>query len=131
VRLPVLRIIILAIAVEAVAIAILVALVAIFGRGRTDIQAYAEHLGQFVGPIASAILCFLGAWWLARRAPGREVLCGFLLGAACVAIDVASLYPLGGTFQWLIVVSCAGRLIAGTLGGYAGRLSNVRFRKQS
>src|SRR5580693_10673197 len=74
-RLPILRIIVLAIVVEATAIAILAVLVAIFGpRGSGDsgaMQAFAEHLGQFVGPIASAVLCFLGAWWLAQRSNAK------------------------------------------------------------
>jgi hypothetical protein len=128
-RLPILWIIGLAITVETIAILILVVLVAIFGpRGSGDsgaMQAFAEHLGQFVGPIASAVLCFLGAWWLARRARQREVLCGFLLGAACVAIDLATLFPLGGKFGWLIAVSNAGRLVAGSLGGYIGSRSRI------
>jgi uncharacterized membrane protein len=128
-RLPIPRIIVLAIMVEAIAIAILAVLVAIFGpRGSGDsgaMQAFAEHLGQFVGPIASAILCFLGAWWLARRAKQREVLCGFLLGTACVAIDLGLLFPLGGKFGWLIAASNAGRLIAGSLGGYVGRRTRI------
>jgi len=125
-RLPILWIVGLAIMVETTAIAILAVLVAIFGPhgpGASEsgaVQAFAEHLGQFVGPIASAVLCFLGAWWLARRAKQREVLCGFLLGAACVTIDLATLFPLGGKFGWLIAVSNTGRLIAGTLGGYVG-----------
>jgi hypothetical protein len=128
-RLPIVRIIAVAFAVETLAIGILVALVAIFGpRDRAAVQAYAEHLGQFVGPIGSAILCFFGAWWVARRAPQREVLCGFALGAVCVSIDLASLYPLGGTFQWLIVVSCGGRLVAGTLGGWVARNLVTRRR---
>src|SRR5580693_2150919 len=73
-RLPILRIIVLAVMVEATAIAILAVLVAIFGpRGAeaSTIQAFAEHLGEFVGPIASAVLCFLGAWWLARRSNAK------------------------------------------------------------
>jgi uncharacterized membrane protein len=127
-RLPILRIIVLAVMVEATAIAILAVLVAIFGpRGAeaSTIQAFAEHLGEFVGPIASAVLCFLGAWWLARRAEQREVLCGFLLGVACVTIDLALLFPLGGKFGWLIAVSNAGRLIAGALGGYVGGRTRI------
>jgi hypothetical protein len=126
-QLPFARIIVLGIAVEALAIGILAALVAIFGpRDSAAVQAYAEHLGQFVGPIASAILCFLGAWWLARRVQQqRAVLCGFLLGAVCVAIDLALLFPLGGKFGWLIAVSNAGRLVAGTLGGYIGRTGSL------
>jgi hypothetical protein len=130
-RVPILWIIGLAVLVETIAIAILAVLVAIFGpRGSGDsesgaMQAFAEHLGQFVGPIASAVLCFLGAWWLARRAKQREVLCGFLLGAASVAIDLALLFPLGGRFGWLIAASNAGRLVAGTLGGYIGRRTGI------
>src|SRR5580693_775773 len=33
---------------------------------------------------------------VARAAKQREVLCGFLLGTACVAIDLGLLFPLGG-----------------------------------
>ena len=121
-RLPILRIILLAIAVEVLAIVILVGLIAIFGpNNQRDAITYAAHLGQFVGPIASTILCFLASWWLTRRVPQRELLCGFLLGLACVSIDLAALYPLGGSFNWVIVASNVCRLLAGTLGGYVSR----------
>jgi hypothetical protein len=121
-RLPIARIIVLAIAVEALAIAILGALVAIFGPYDYDaVFAYAEHLGQFEGPISAAVLCFAAAWWLAKRARPREILSGFLVGVVCSAVDLALLVPLGGKFSWLIAVSNAGRLVAGTLGGWVGR----------
>ena len=64
--------------VVVLAVAILAVLVAIFGpRDKIAVQAYAERLGQWVGPIASASLCFLGAWWLGRRVPSGRVLNGF------------------------------------------------------
>ncbi len=121
------RIVILAIAMEALAIGILVALVACFGpRDRATTQAYAEHLGQFVGPIATAVLCFFGAWWLVRRMKSGQILNGFVLGATSAAVDLASLVPFGGKFQLLIAVSMAGRMIAGTLGGWVARWLALR-----
>ena len=119
---PIGRIVLLAFAVEALAIGILAALVAIFGpRDHATVQAYAEHLGQWVGPIASAVLCFVGAWWLTRRMTSRQALNGFLVGAAASAIDLASLIPLHVSFQLLLVISMTGRMIAGTLGGLLNR----------
>jgi hypothetical protein len=116
-------IVILGFSVEVLAVAILAVLVAIFGpRQPTAVQAYAEHLGQWVGPTASAVLCFWGARWLGRRVSNWPILHGFLVGATAAAIDFASVIPLGGTFQSLIFVSCAGRLIAGTLGGWVATL---------
>jgi H+/gluconate symporter-like permease len=124
-RLPILRIILLAAAVEAAAVGLLAAVVAISGPSDPkDAQAFAERFVQFIGPIASALLCFCAAWWLARRTRrGRQrpVLCGLLLGAVCSAIDLALLAALGGKFGWIIAVSNTGRLLAGALGGLIAR----------
>ncbi len=60
-----LRILIAAVLAEAIPILLLVALVAVFGpKEQTAAQAYAEHLGQWVGPLGGALMCFLAAWWV-------------------------------------------------------------------
>ncbi len=83
-RIPVWRIVLLGFAVEVLAVATLVILVAIFGpRDRALVQAYAEHLGLWVGLIASAVLCFL-----LRGGAADRLLNGFLIGVVAVVIDL-------------------------------------------
>jgi hypothetical protein len=121
------RIILLAIAVEILTIAALAALVAIFGpHDRVADQAYAEQLGRWVGPIGSAVLCFLAAVFLTRRMASAQILNGFLIGAVAGVIDLVLLVPFGVKIQLLILISITGRMVAGTLGGWIGSRSPGR-----
>src|SRR6185503_16775192 len=67
VRIRWIKLIVGAVAAEIGAILILVCLVAVFGphEAKAD-QVYAEKLGVWVGPLAGALLGFLGALWVAR-----------------------------------------------------------------
>lgn len=117
------RILILAVAAEALAILSLVALVATLGPTDPEAaQQYAARLGRWVGPIAGFVFCVLGGWLAARGAAARLVLHGLTLGAMVAAIDVLLLLASGSAFEWLFVASNAGRLVAGSIGGFlAGR----------
>jgi hypothetical protein len=113
------KVIVAAVAAEALAIATLVVLVAVFGpRSAAAAQAYAERLGAWVGPIAGAVFCLLGGWWAARKLAAGQVLQGALVGFATALIDVAILIASGAPFQMLFVVSNLGRLLAGAAGGW-------------
>ena len=116
-------ILVAALAIEILAIAVLVVLVALFGpRDPSAAQAYAERMGLWVGPVAGFVLCGLGGWWFARRMQRRHLLNGLILGAAVAAIDVALLMASGSAFRTVFLVSNVGRVVAGTLGGLvAGR----------
>jgi hypothetical protein len=113
------RVLVAAVIAEAIPIILLVVLVALFGpRERAAAQAYAERLGQWVGPIGGTLMCFLTARWTVRALRARQVLYGSAVGLLAAFIDVAILIASGATFQWLFVASNFGRLLAGTLGAF-------------
>jgi hypothetical protein len=113
------RVVIAALLIEALSIAALISLVALFGPAeRAAAQLYAERLGRWVGPISGVVLCCLGGWWVSRRQPRGQVLHGLVLGAAVAAIDIALLLGSGAAFQFLFAASNAGRILAGALGGW-------------
>jgi hypothetical protein len=93
--------------------------VALFGpRKRTEAQAYAEQLGQWVRPICGAVLCPLGGWWLTRGLSSGHVLNGLVLGVVAAVIDIALLVLSGTAFQIVFAISHSARLMAGALGGW-------------
>jgi hypothetical protein len=108
----------IAVLIEAAAVLVLVAVVAVLGPADPEgAQAFAQRLGDWVGPIAGFVLCFGGGWFVSRTLTSGHVPRGLLLGALVAAIDVAILVASGSPFRWLFVVSNLGRLIAGALGG--------------
>ena len=113
------RTVIAALVIEALAIALLFVLVALFGpNDGAAAQAYAERLGQWVGPISGAVLCLLGGWWLTRSLSSGHIVNGLALGAVVAVIDIALLVLSGAAFQIVFVVSNGARLVAGALGGW-------------
>lgn len=113
------RMALLAVAIEALAVLILVLIVALLGPTEpVAAQAYAQRLGSWVGPMAGFVLCLGGGWFVARNLSSGHVSRGALLGTMVAAIDVAILVASGATFQPLFVLSNLGRVVAGSLGGY-------------
>ena len=114
-----------AIAAEVLAILILVLLVAIFGpRDHAQAEAYAERLGQWVGPLAGIVLSFLGALWVSRGLPSGRLLHGLLFGLIYALVDVAILVAMQAPFMWLFVASDGGKLVAGIVGGLVATRAN-------
>lgn len=112
------RILLRAAAAEAAAILALVALVAIFGPEDPDgAQVYAERLGRFVGPFAGAVFGVIGGYLVSRCATANRVLHGTLFGLLFAIIDGAVLIAGHASFEWLFVISNAGRIIGGAIGG--------------
>jgi hypothetical protein len=112
------RLILGAIAAEILAILVLIAVVAIFGpRDQAQAQAYAEKMGQWVGPLAGVVLSFLGALWVSRGLAGGHLLHGTLFGLIYALVDVALLIAMQAPFMWLFVASDGGKLLAGIVGG--------------
>lgn len=112
------RLLALAVLIEASAVLVLVAIVAVFGPADPlASQAFAQRLGDWVGPIAGFLLCFGGGWFVTRRLSAGHVTRGLLLGALVATIDIAILAASGSGFRLLFVVSNAGRMVAGSLGG--------------
>ncbi len=114
-----LRIVLTAFAAEALSIALLVLVVALFGpHERAQDAAFAERVGQWLGPLSGLVLCALGGYFVARPLAGGQVLHGALLGLAAAAIDLALLVLGGAPFQLLFVLSNLGRVLAGCAGGW-------------
>ena len=108
-----------AIAAEVLAILILVLIVAVFGpRNQEQAQAYAEKMGQWVGPLAGVVLSFLGALWVSRGLTSGHLLHGTLFGAIYALIDAALIVAAQAPFMWLFVASDGGKLLAGIAGGF-------------
>ena len=113
-----LRMGLLALLIEALAVLTLVLVVAFVGPSDpAEAQAYAEEVGTWLGPVAGFVLCLGGGWLVARRRSTGHVARGALLGSMVAAIDVAILAAGGAGFQLLFLVSNAGRIVAGSLGG--------------
>ena len=107
-----------AIAAEAGAVVALVCVVAFFGpKEANEAQRYAEKMGQWVGPIAGAIFSFIGALWIGRSLMRDHLLHGLLFGLFVVAVDVSLLVAMRAPFEWLFVISDAGKVAAGVIGG--------------
>ena len=118
------RIIMLAVAIEALSILALVVLVALLGPSDpAAAQVYAERLGYWVGPIAGFVLCAVGGWLVARSLTAHHVLNGLVLGAVVAAIDIALLLAASAEFQPVFALSNAGRVVAGSLGGWVASRS--------
>lgn len=122
------RIVATAVAAEVLAVLSLVLLVGLFGPSDSAaVQAYAERLGYWVGPIAGFGFCLLGGYWVARGLTGSQVLNGFVLGLVVAGIDIAILVASGTAFEPVFAVSNIGRIIAGSLGGWIAH----RFQSSS
>lgn len=111
-----------AVGVELLAIVVLVLLIAILGPSDpAAAQAYAEELGYWVGPIAGAVLCLGGGWFVAKKAPSHHLWNGAALGVCVAAIDVGLLIVSGAEFAGIFVLSNIGKVIAASVGGWLGR----------
>jgi uncharacterized protein YndB with AHSA1/START domain len=104
---------------EAAAILALVLIVALVGPAdAAAAQAYAERLGEWVGPIGGATAALVAAFLVARGAAGVELATGTAVGIVAASVDVAILAASRAPFQPLFIVSNAGRILAGGIGGW-------------
>jgi hypothetical protein len=112
------RIAIAAFGAEVLGVLALVVLVAMFGPpGIQAAQPFAERLGAYVGPISGFVLCLLGGWWVGKSATPFELRNGLAVGLAGAVLDIAIASTMASPFQWLLLLSNAGRIAGGTLGG--------------
>ncbi len=119
------RMLLLAVGIEALTVALLVVLVALFGPSEPDAaSAFAQRLGNWVGPLGGFTICLGGGWLVARPLTSGHVARGALLGAMVAAIDLTILVASGSAFQFLFVLSNVGRVVAGSLGGLAASKRN-------
>jgi hypothetical protein len=122
------RIIIGGIIAEVSVILILITLVATFGPSEpVSAQAFAERLGQWVGPIGGALCSFLAAFCVARPLTSGNKTNGVAVGFFLAVVDVVLLVASNAPFQWLFVGSNIGKILAGYIGGVA----SLRFGKNT
>lgn len=111
-----------ALIIELVAILLLVGVVAVTGPSDPETAAaLADRVGYWLGPAAGFVLCVVGGWYVAKDLESDWIRSGLILGAAAAGVDVLILVASGAAFQWVLVVSNVGRLIAGSLGGWLAR----------
>jgi hypothetical protein len=107
---------------EALPIALLVAVVAVFGPDDPErASQFARSVGSWMGPVAGAAAVFGLSWW-AGNGSSHPALQGGLIGVAVALIDAGLLAAAGEGFARLFVVSNLGKIAAGLAGGgLAGR----------
>jgi hypothetical protein len=124
-RLWVGRIVMAAVAAEVLGVFALVVLVVLFGPDdQSQTQQFAERLGAWVGPLSGFLLCVLGGHWVARNS-GNPIRSGLCMGVAAALLDLAVALAIGATFAPLLLLSNAGRVIGGAVGGYLASRSGA------
>ncbi len=108
-------------AAEALPILALVSVVTVYSFVRKPDsmtpQQFAPVAGSWVGPIGGFLATWLFAYWGAKCNPQAPLQQGIAVGVGTALVDLAIGIPAGG-FGILIIVSNAGRLLAGYLGGW-------------
>ena len=110
-----------AVAAGVLGVAALAILVAVLGPGGSFAESmpFAQRLGAWVGPISGFVFCLLGGWWTAKpTAQGDKLLNGFAMGTAGAVLDIAISLSSGAGWAALLLISNAGRIIGGTIGGW-------------
>ena len=119
VTLSLVRIVVAAVAAEAIGIVALFALVTVFGPSDLpSAQLFAERLGLWVGPVSGGLFCLAGGLCFGRRLSARQVASGLAVGVLAAAIDDALLWVGGTAFEPIFAVSNTLRIGAGTAGGW-------------
>ena len=116
------RVVITAVVVQILAVATLILIptaLMIWGGLSTlaNAEADLQRHGRWVGPAAGFLFCLLGGWWVARRLDSDQGWNGLALGLTAAALDVMLLTFAGAPFAWVFVLSTAGRIVGGYLGG--------------
>ncbi len=103
---------------EIVPIALLFATVAAFGpRDPFGAAMFADAAGHWIGPLAGATAALVAGFWVARPLATGAVKHGFLVGTALALLDTAILVASQAPFEWLLVISNLGKILAATAGG--------------
>ena len=121
-HIPIIRLILAVIAAELVPILLLVATVAALGPPELEsAQHFAAVMGRWIGPIGGAVCAYLAAFGIGRLAPERALSDGVIVGLCLAALDGLILFASNANFEWIFVISNAGKIIAATFGGWVSR----------
>lgn len=109
-----------ALAAEVLGVAFLALLVALFGPpGFKEAMPFAERLGAWGGPLSGFALCVLGGWWTAKAvSPINRLRNGLVMGVLAAVLDIVIALAMGAGIAPLLLVSNAGRVVAGAIGGW-------------
>lgn len=98
------------------------------GAGAASFPDAVQRSAPLVGPVAGAAFVFLCAWWTARRAPGRELPAGLVVGGIASLPIVVALFLSASARERLVYAgSVALKLAAGVVAGFVtGRTGRAR-----
>lgn len=120
-RLNWLRIVLAVIVAEALPILLLILVVVVYGFTRQSDslspEQFAPLAGKWVGPVGGFLATLLCALHVARRAPRRRMAYGVAIGVGTALVDISLALLLEGV-GGLLLLSNAGRVVAGLFGGW-------------
>jgi hypothetical protein len=117
-------------AAEALPVLLLVIVVVLYGLVRQSNsptpEEFAPQAGNWVGPIGGFFATLFFSFWVARRASANRFAHGTAVGVGTALLDLALGFLLGGAAAASLVflISNAGRILAGILGGALGARDN-------
>jgi hypothetical protein len=86
----------------------------------TEVDAFARHMGAYVGPIGGFVTVLVVSWW-AGRGSSAPVPQGTMIGVILAIIDGSIVIAIAEPFGWLWFVSNGGKIAAGAFGGWLAR----------
>ena len=112
------RIVMVAFAIEVLAIASLVAVVALFGPSTAEgDMAFAKETGIWLGPIAGFVFTVLLSWFAFRNLESKQLTHCVATRIVVAVVDVMILILGGSGFEMVFLFSNLGKVLAGYLGG--------------
>ena len=85
-------------------------------------QAFMMRAGSIVGPLFGVIFTFVMALWVVRKAKGRYLAHGLLVGVGAAAIHVVTTMGAPGGYRMIHAIADILKLVAGVAAGVmAGR----------
>ena len=82
-----------------------------------ETQAFMMRAGSIVGPLFGVIFTFIMALWVARKAKGRYVAHGLLVGVGAAVIHVATTMGAPGGYGMIHAIADLLKLAAGVAAG--------------
>jgi hypothetical protein len=116
------RVVLGILAAEALPILLLILVVVVYGvtaaEGSRSPEEFAPLAGNWVGPIGGFFATMFFAWWAARGAGSKQFAHGVAVGVGTALLDFSiGMSAGGGEGVAVLILSNAGRIVAGVIGG--------------
>jgi hypothetical protein len=117
------RVVLGILAAEALPILLLILVVVVYGvtaaEGSRSPEEFAPLAGNWVGPIGGFFATMFFAWWAARGAGSKQFAHGVAVGVGTALLDFSIGISAGGGegAATVLILSNAGRIVAGVIGG--------------